>query len=800
MLFNYENTDIYIINININIQELKQYIESAVDCGTLTMPKEDEKGFSLSVPKENELFVIDTKEVVRISSTKVIDEWIQSVGSDANEYIARIRELLILKASNDNSNSDSEENDYKDEKKGKDIDDTLIVNDVRKEFEKLLDEVPDSGLILKDWLVIKHLFKKFDSEVASLKRKHGKNSLFMSFNGFEAFLSMIYIRRRERIRYWLKSNTDKFDEKEDRDRIDRFINESNSLISSLDVKLTLCGNECGHGGCKQLCLLPRYHESDHISDHDCYHLTHKCGERCDYCIEDVSGSEKKKEDGRKYIEKCGYPAGHSGKHNCLTDKDHSCGKSCYLSQYGNCKHKCCKPSGHDIKDKNDKCQCDADYHSCGKECHGTNCNEKCRKSYTKEHERCDCGSNICLVKCEVMCGDPMKEMQDPLRKDSKDCLRVPCGQPCQCKNHFHQLDIEQKTIKQGNIAFHCCMKEHFCGYLCQENGNCSIKTQRIPKIKTYISNGGETFKYEAWNTTANAHRKRCSIKIPIGKKSHDGGHSCNSNSHTCDKRCPLCLYFCDLEYGHNGLHRLDNHGNMVNTVFVSDAVKFSVKHSKIHSTFSNENENEDSKKEEFDSIQNEIALLRNYVRRDSGSAEMCHNFCISRGRGHVHTMICEKYPNAQNYSQVEMDGILCARQLGNKPIRRHAPPNKYGDNVNNIDEVTHDAYWQLLGFQDPVKDPTSIRKFQKCKHFCSSKQHEKEAMVKQQQGNDIDLDEERSYCIKPLWHAPVIHADNLTQSVTKGHLFNCKHKNPPHMYVYTVRIVSSKRCVKLSFA
>ena len=122
---------------------------------------------------------------------------------------------------------------------------------------------------------------------------------------------------------------------------------------------------------------------------------------------------------------------------------------------------------------------------------------------------------------------------------------------------------------------------------------------------------------------------------------------------------------------------------------------------------------------------------------------------------------------------------LCVRQYDNKKCRQHAPPNKYGNLTNNIDEVTHDKFWELLGFEDPVKHPQIRKEFEKCKHYCNSKEHQLENDIN---GND-EHEDTKEYCQLHLWHKTADVKANHGQSITDGHLFNCSHAEPPHMFV-----------------
>ena len=503
---------------------MKQYIQSCVTCGTITFPKHHRHDFAFAVAKENEMCIVETKATINVTNEIIVEECVKrSTPTKISENKKRFKNsVLEMIKTNEN---------------------------VRNEFLSLLNNICDAGLVLKDSLIFfKDLFKKYEKFVPSLKRKHGIESLNLSFYGFEAFLSMIYIRREFRVSQWLNENTNKFVEKADRERIDKFINQSNVLLLNLERKLQLCGNECGeNNGCKYLCLLPKYHEHEAIARHDCYG-SHRCEEKCDYCSRDLKNWNEQVSDATQItpgqpladveLQECGYSAGHGGLHDCnRKDKYHSCGKECSLSIYGNCKTNCCLQLAHD-----GICKCDSEYHYCNYPCSASKCKQTCIISYEKEHKRHDCGGRSCLFTCEVECGDPTKEGET-----------VICSRPCNCGNHFHDIDIKEGNLGENDCKFHCCMNEHFCGVKCEKKGNCSVKTQRVMEIRDFVSHSGETFKYE-WNITANANRKCCNVKIPAGKKKHKGKHLCNSEIHTCDIRCPSCKYFCDKQYNHRGLH------------------------------------------------------------------------------------------------------------------------------------------------------------------------------------------------------------------------------------------------------
>ena len=415
--------------------------------------------------------LIDSKDSVTCNSDEIIQLWIDENETATDESQKNLRSRFMI--------------------------DTTLKND----YITALNTIKDEGLILGDWLNVKYLFDRFENNVLLLARTHGKLNIESSFHGFQAFLSMIYIRRSYRVNKWMIENTKQFNSKADKSIIDKFTTQIHSLLHNLKTRLQLCGAQCRQGeGCLFPCLLPRFHENEGKLEHDCYG-THKCHQPCEYCTEEAKEAKQKAkqdepgsiDDDSKHceIEVCGYPSGHSGKHDCNLDvKDHSCGKPCSLSKYGNCKNKCSKEAGHEINWDDDVCLCDSDVHYCNHECDAPKCNQLCIVRHDKQHILHDCGARSCLFSCQVVCSTPINPAE------SKEC-----GQPCACNNHFHQLNIEKKKEESTNekttdskekegeksrsgsvaahninddheheIDFHCCMNEHYCGKKCQEDG------------------------------------------------------------------------------------------------------------------------------------------------------------------------------------------------------------------------------------------------------------------------------------------------------------------------------------------
>ena len=724
--------------INIKCQELKRHRPACIGFGTLTLDSSQcnrisdvNDEFCISILEENQLHVIETSTKVECDNSQVIDMWISYIESRTITDTHPLPASLV--------------NQLKDENEDR----------LRNEFINCLTDVKDEGLVLNNYDISskcnKYLFEKFEKNVISFKRKHINFNL--CFYGFEAFLSMIFLRRKYRINKWITENTKQFTKDEERGIITKFVDQTNELLHKLEVKLKLCGCECNNNksGCKYKCLLPQNHEQTNDSVHDCFG-SHWCEEACSYCISELNEFEQKhdfyddhsdihnKIDLRDSNLRCSYPAGHDGKHKC-NEEDHSCGKPCSLSQHGNCKQKCSKEKGHDKENSNDDCKCDADIHYCSQACDASGCRAVCIISYDKQHERHDCGMKRCLLRCQVFCAD--SEMDGKSKE---------CGAPCASRNHFHDDETD----------FHCCMREHYCGKMCEAKGICHVESKRVSELRQKRTKQGEIICYEAWTTKVNGYDKLCREKIGIGERTHDGRHRCDNDQHTCDVRCKFCLYYCDLPYNHHSkshsklyskLHSITNHGNMVNTKFVSQNDNIQVKHKKAGN------------------LNDRIDLERSYTRDDTGEAEMCHNFCISRGRGHVHVVPCGRRSH---------DNETCDRQEQNKKYRQHAPKDKYGKDNNNLDEMTHESFWKIhMKFRDPVqsKKPGMLKEFRKCNALCKSSQHQDDNF--NNSFNNRNQTKQDRYCTGDLWHEPFdTSSETKTNGVIDGHLFNCKHPAP----------------------
>ena len=284
------------------------------------------------------------------------------------------------------------------------------------------------------------------------------------------------------------------------------------------------------------------------------------------------------------------------------------------------------------------------------------------------HIRCEYLHQLkqgCPYKCEVLIwNEALKKVE-------------PCGRPCASQDHNHALKMDRGDCKDEG---HTCDETHPCPHECTEEGICRIEVMRriVEQRATFITGGGSKIEYDAY-AEVNAEKRRCAIRIPVGKFRHDGDeHKCycgdrRDNIHTCDEQCELCGYYCHKEFGHLERYGSDFHdcvhGNMRNAVF--------------HST------------KEF----GDTGGGRKYQVGDRGVTEICNVFCERMGRGHTHLMECE-------YAK---SGHQCVEENG----RRHQTKQYYPNPEIARDEVKHSKYWSWRKWKDPCVKQFR-REFDKC--------------------------------------------------------------------------------------
>ena len=564
-------------------------------------------------------------------------------------------------------------------------------------------------------------------------------------SGFQSFVHALCERRKKRITEWVNSHVGGYSDDGDVRILQK---EVKADLSRLRENLQLCEAKCAH--CFYPCLLKKYHESD---EHDCLG-DHRCHESCTYCDE---ADEDDSLEGTASTDNAQTPEGNVVVQGLHSDSDmdvaedgtvcsdavgnddapgpdlqnavpysaqqcrdqaghagrhdckvrnHTCGQICHLFGKDNCNRNCVKKIGHERDPNDGEHLCNAVQHLCGASCTLPGCANKCISPYEMTHDRHACRDLACPETCAI---------------DG-------CNNKCQETNdHFHALTSDGQPAQVN----HFCGQEHVCPKECDIEGICFISSERKIEERRFKTSAGDEFTYKSV-TDQNGTRKKCCIMIPPNEKEHGGDHRCTpfdvNKIHFCDRRCPSCGYFCTLKYNHDeDLHATD-HGNMRLTHVVAAEDVF-------------------------------VVEKRRYGQGDSGEAEMCNFHCKSLGRGHIHLMLCEDNASSSKECTVsEADG------------KRHET-EKYGPDEDIAkDELTHDAFWKAIRFQDPCT-PEDRDSFRQCPIRCMADEH--------QQSTSDDQPTE-SYCTEKLWHAPLSQADSARfggagHVHSSGHHFKCVH-------------------------
>jgi len=381
---------------------------------------------------------------------------------------------------------------------------------------------------------------------------------------------------------------------------------------------------------------------------------------------------------------CSLLNGHKKRHVCKKIA-HKCTEKCKLRD---CKNDCTYDPGHE-----GDCRCSSS-HPCGDKCKmHKECGQFCIIDITEVHNE----DHSCRQKCPYKCIFPHEHK-------------------CASLNHFHDLDlIEEEIENYGLVKRHICGAIHKCLSNCSLAGVCSIKTEYAHR--TY-ENKYNKFIYSYVELTSE--RFSCKEKIPTGEINHGKApHVCISAKHICDIRCPECNCFCELSYGHDGFHSSSSHRNKECSVYIS-----------IDEVFEGVIQ-EDSK-----------AKTVKYVAGESASPEICDQYCISKGQGHSHPMICK-------------GGDLCM-EITDKGFAIHSNKNyKSGENGECFyDFLTCDTYWKKHGWNPPnSKNPDFQKIFSLCNFTCDHPSHAKETQ-------------------KVCCQAPLFHSFSKNYS---DHKFNCDH-------------------------
>lgn len=109
---------------------------------------------------------------------------------------------------------------------------------------------------------------------------------------------------------------------------------------------------------------------------------------------------------------------------------------------------------------------------------------------------------------------------------------------------------------------------------------------------------------------------------------------------------------------------------------------------------------------------------RKYVRGERGLAETCDNYCSVMGRGHVHVLPCDP-------AKCDIGGQASLLEGRRRHARCQYSDGQAGSESEPKDELTHDAYWEVLQFEDPCSCQQQ-QEFRRCGAICGSHAHDQD--------------------------------------------------------------------------
>lgn len=377
---------------------------------------------------------------------------------------------------------------------------------------------------------------------------------------------------------------------------------------------------------------------------------------------------------------CSFQNGHINSHLCDLP-DHKCTEKCKVE---NCSNNCTNKPGHD-----GLCVC-SNSHPCAEKCEMySKCGQLCKFDLTKSHKQ-----HTCNGKCPFKC--------------------IIDGVACNSTDHFHDFTLKEELIENyGNVKRHLCGKPHPCKAKCASSGICRVKTELVHRV---YKNKYSEFTYPYVELAPEV--AVCSEVIKPQEVTHaNTPHKCALKSHLCDTRCPDCNCFCELAYGHGGHHSSSAHRNKECSEYIS-----------IEQTFSG-----------VVKAENAIKTVT-FVAGESASPEFCDQYCLTKGRGHSHPVICK-------------GGDLCLEKT-DIGFAIHSDKKFKSGRTEDVlyDFVTCDTYWKKYNWAPPNSQAVQSI-FNKCNFSCEHQSHSDSA--------------QKVFC-----EGKVFHSMSLVYS---DHDFRCDH-------------------------
>ncbi|CAK89776.1 unnamed protein product (macronuclear) [Paramecium tetraurelia] len=217
---------------------------------------------------------------------------------------------------------------------------------------------------------------------------------------------------------------------------------------------------------------------------------------------------------------------------------------------------------------------------------------------------------------------------------------------------------------------------------CSKQGICNVEYESVQV--TWKTNIAE-FQYIKYIPKTGG-KKKCMHQIAKGKYEHAEEHICMRDTdvqyHYCDQKCPECQSFCELQYGHAGLHYSSKHRN-------KDDQKFT---------------QQQGKNSQIKVLSEDGKLVKNYVVGDVSSPETCRESCKRRGRSHFHLIECK-------------GGDSCLEKTLQR-YARHSKEKYQGFENKRFDEILCFQFWEQKMWAHPLQNTEDIDNIQGCDAYC----------------------------------------------------------------------------------
>ncbi|KAF5337682.1 hypothetical protein D9757_014271 [Collybiopsis confluens] len=323
-------------------------------------------------------------------------------------------------------------------------------------------------------------------------------------------------QRVEHVRQWIDSNLARF--KADHANIDALRRMMDNAANDLKSHVELCKMKCE--SCNLLCIQGRRHNQKDV--HDCA-TNHKCAHSCEF-----EDHDEEDEDIR-----CGFAAGHTGKHICAVDT-HLCGRNVTCTVRKDVWKNVLRYKVVNHSDEGHLCA--SRIHTCGE--------EKCSRVVWHT-------SNTLMARLILVLALVFNRVTFPMLSMFAKTENAPFNASC-------VLVCAAKTICMVSTPVLSIFAARY------------ILAKLFSVLTTFSGRFG-SFQYTKYSQVAT--RLPCALPIPPGCLAHFDDHSHSPTKdpfHHCESKCQDCGYYCTLPRGHTQQLHDTRHGSMSRTRWTLD--------------------------------------------------------------------------------------------------------------------------------------------------------------------------------------------------------------------------------------